>query len=73
MEAISKKAFDEVFGNLPFWEAVDTCIEISKFNLECQLDDRIRFINFKDSLDNTGFITYDTPYNFVGYKIYFSK
>ncbi len=74
MEAISKKAFDEVFSNLPFWEAVGTCIDISKFNLECQLDSRIEFIKFADSLDKTGFITYDTSKSgeFVN-RVYFSK
>ena len=74
METISKKAFDEVFSNLPFWDAVDTCIEISKFNLECQLDSRIEFIKFADNLYKTGFITYDTSESgeFVN-RIYFSK
>ena len=61
MYIIEKRIFDSAFKHLPFWEAVDKCIEISKHSLGYHLDIHIERIRFMDTvLRGDGFITYDT-------------
>lgn len=66
MRIIDKEIFDKVFVELPFFDALDTCIEISKFNLECQINDRIDLYYWKSIVP----LEYRDSFP---HKVYFSK